>query len=68
MSEGPNNPKPVHERCARGETAPLPSRRSGFSHSGPGYHEVPGPSKQRPEGGKQSIRAHKRKIRRKEEG
>jgi hypothetical protein len=68
MSASSSNPTPVHERSARGEKAPRSSRRSGFSHSGPGYHDVPGPSKRLPEKGKQSIRAHKRKIRRKEEG
>ncbi len=68
MSESSSNPKHIHERRARGERAPLPSQRSGFSHSGPGYHDAPGPSKRPPEEGKHSIRAHKRKIRRKEEG
>jgi hypothetical protein len=67
MAEGSKNSKLVHERRARGERAPRPSRRSGFSHTGPGYHDVSGPAK-RSEEGKQSIRAKKRKIRRKEEG
>jgi len=65
MPEESNDSKPVHERLARGEKPPIPARRSGFSHSAPGYHD--GPSKRPAEAGKQSVRARKRKIHRKED-
>jgi hypothetical protein len=67
MAEGFSKTEPVHERGARGERAPLPSRRFGFSHSSPGYHDSPGPSKGSQEKGKRSVRARKRKILSKEE-
>ena len=66
MSESSTKTRPADERRARGERGTRVSRLSGFSHVGPGYHDVP-TSRRAVEKGKQAIRARKRKIQRKEE-